>query len=355
MTLHAFDTTVNRIAGEEVTVTVPIYSTEPGTVTASAPGCTFPDGETVVIAGTRTYSLDNLRGGEGAAFGGAAGNAWANYSNYAYFLKIDQLALSELIESNFVSRAITLMASISGTAGGYNGHNFGIWFQNFNNSITWITRRPAYKGGTIAGAKATQRYIYYAVKHDTATSKLRHITTANNGTIQEVATVGTSTPAAGQNYLLIKHCAELYILPVAQATDQKMIDWAQTGAAPSGYEEHFTFTEEGSIVYGEVSQQSVEYPVRVDTLNYSTATIPGSTRRYTDAPGDPVVPASSIRVTIPAAVASPVTLTLTRPRAGVPARASESERIETASGVITLVDPATVVQAGPSQQYEVYL
>jgi hypothetical protein len=89
VTLHAFDTTVER-RGQEVTVTVPIYSTEPGVVTASAPGCTFPDGNTVVVPGTRTWALDNSDGNAAAAFGGALGNTWANYSNYAYFLKIDQ-------------------------------------------------------------------------------------------------------------------------------------------------------------------------------------------------------------------------------------------------------------------------
>ncbi len=76
---------------------------------------------------------------------------------------------------------------------------------------------------------------------------------------------------------------------------------------------------------------------------------------YTDAPGDPVVPASSIRVTIPAGVASPVTLTLTRPRQGVPSRATDGEKYETASGVITLVDPATRIKVGPRQIYGVYL
>jgi hypothetical protein len=68
---------------------------------------------------------------------------------------------------------------------------------------------------------------------------------------------------------------------------------------------------------------------------------------YTDDPVTPVVPASSIRVTIPAGVASPVTLTLTRPRQGVPARASEAERIESTTGTITLEAESACFGIGP--------
>jgi len=73
-------------------------------------------------------------------------------------------------------------------------------------------------------------------------------------------------------------------------------------------------------------------------------------RSFTDSPGDPVVPASSIRVTIPAGVASPVTLTLSRPRQGVPARASDAEKTETTTGTITITDIPAKVFCGPSQE-----
>ena len=330
------------------------HTTDPGEFDVDYPdGITGPP--TVTAAGTRVWTLDNSRGGEGAAFGGAAGNAWANYSNYAYFLKIDQLALSELIESNFINRAITLIASIPGTAGGYNGQNWALWFYNFNNTIVWITRRPGYKAALVAGAVPAQRYIYYAVKHDAATDKLRHITKANNGTIQEVASILDSVPASGQNYLLIKQCAELYILPVAQATDQKMIDWAQSGTAPSGYEEHFTFNEEGSVVYGEVSENSVAYPVKVDMLNYSTATIPGSTRRYTDAGF------SSPLVEVPIVIAADCTaglknITLRRTRVGIPARTpalADSVLYDDGTIPVTVAVTAEAITIGPDVDCQV--
>jgi hypothetical protein len=321
-----------------------VTSDNPGVVSLTyGAGLTGP--ASVTIEGTRVFELNNFRGGEGAAFGGAAGNAWANYSNYAYFIKIDQLTLSEVIETSFISRAITLLASIPGTAGGYNGENWALLFYNFNNSVSWLTRRPAYKAATIAGSAPAQRYIHYAVMHNAATDKLRHITKSNNGTIQEVASILDSVPSATQNYLLIKQCAELYILPVAQVTDQKMVDWAQSGTAPTGYEEHFTFNEEGTVVYGEVSEQSVAYPVKVDTLNYATATIPGSSRRFIDDPLDPVVPYAIVPVT--AIATTGTTIDATRPRQGVPARASYSERTEVADQcVVTVNDPVGAV--GPA-------
>ena len=342
LTVHSVDQA--RRSNEAVTVTVPIYSTEPGVVTASAPGCTFPDGADVVIAGTRTWALDNSDGNAAAAFGGALGNTWANYSNYAYFLKIDQARITEEIDTN-LQRYLPLIASIPGFNTCRDSQNFYIWLNGFNNAVGWGTRRPAYKAIAIGNYVSSNRYIYYAVKHVAADSQLRHIHTANGGTIQTLASVGTSVPYEGQSYLLIKHCAELYILPVAQATDQKMIDWAQTGAAPSGYEERFTFNEEGAVVYGEIAATSEGFPFRIG-LNYRRE-ITGCTRLSTDSPGDPVVPASSIRVTIPAGVASPVTLTLTRPRAGVPSRASEAEKTESTTGTITLTTEAETLTIGP--------
>lgn len=61
MTLTAHPVTVNRRSNEAAAVTVPIYSTEPGTVTASAPlaiGWWDVDGETVrvdAVDGTTAY------------------------------------------------------------------------------------------------------------------------------------------------------------------------------------------------------------------------------------------------------------------------------------------------------------
>lgn len=74
---------------------------------------------------------------------------------------------------------------------------------------------------------------------------------------------------------------------------------------------------------------------------------------FTDDPLNPVVPASSIRVTIPAAVSSPVTLSLSRPRAGVPSRATDEERFETATGTITLATTAETVSIGPDVDCQV--
>jgi hypothetical protein len=65
---------------------------------------------------------------------------------------------------------------------------------------------------------------------------------------------------------------------------------------------------------------------------------------YTDDPGNPVVPYAVVPVT--AVATTGTTIDATRPRQGVPARASEAERIETATQVTVTVE-APLVSIGP--------
>jgi hypothetical protein len=143
------------------------------------------------------------------------------------------------------------------------------------------------------------------------------------------------------NVRFTKHLSEL--------TQQQRANWITSGTATVGAEIAILGGHEiveSAPVFWDSSGTNDLYNYQIINVSAYPAAASGD---YTDSPGDPVVPASSIRVTVPAGVASPVTLTLSRPRAGVPSRASEAERIESTTGTITITDIPAKVFCGPAQ------
>ena len=340
MTLHAFDTTVER-RGQEVTVTVPIYSTEPGVVTGSAPGCTFPDGNTKVIAGTRTHSAKNQMWTDGFFVPAAGAHAIRARDNCTIGFYLD----TELLQNSplFVAGEKHLVGSYKASRR-INWHFY----------IARVTDTQVTLNYTQSTDITTNESNFLFLNRLVFGNKYRVLITLdgvtltrylNNNTAENTLT-RTAPGAPGDDpYCRIGSVGDLYYWgSILSAGD--IAAWMAGSATSVAPIVAYPCGEESSILTPfDASVNAYDGVFGLDAV-YPASQI---ARIYTDAPGDPVVPASSIRVLVPAGVASPVTLTLTRPRQGVPSRASEAERFETTTGVITIVDIPAVVHVGPPQ------
>ena len=351
MTMHAFDTTVNRIPGTEVTVTVPIYSTEPGTVTASAPGCTFPDGNTKVIVGTRTRgNMGN--GGQYLARAGAEGNG---RSDCTFFIKVDwtQIQSSMMAESQYSTGALisSLRTDVARRA------NWMLTFQKYNIGTTAIGYTQSANSTTVeasifatADASTADTVRKYAVVLASGASGDVGVTfyraaRANANTANRAVTTGTMGGTEALVWQSGVQCSKV----AHKASNDELDAWFASETIPAT-DRVFVFAggheiDTASLVIWDTSGNVT--PLDLTAAQVTGWQAPSMAADFVDSVT--VVPASSIRVTIPAGVASPVTLTLTRPRQGVPSRATDGEKYETASGAITLVDTPAVVFCGPSQ------
>ncbi len=349
MTLTAFNTTVER-RGQEVTVTVPIYSTEPGTVTAAATGCTFPDGADVVIAGTRTWRARNMANTDGFNVPTAGSDAISARDNCTIAVDLDIDALDVLPVS--FATASPIIYNYSGAR----RINWGISLIKF---ATGTQIYPAYVQSNTPTSNETSLglvpspywQLYSGVKKllITLSGTDVYVYIDNNTPIGPVARTAP-TGVIANPYTVIRYCrrATYWASVLSSADIAAWMAGTDTTAAPVV---NYTLMEESPAKPYDASANAYDGVYDLDA-NYPASQI---VRLSTDAPGDPVVPASSIRVTIPAGVASPVTLTLTRPRAGVPVRASDAERIESTTGTITIVDIPAVVHVGPPQIVSAHL
>ena len=348
MTLHAFDTTVERIPGTEVTVRVPIWSSEPGTVTASAPGCTFPDGETVVIAGTREYRPDG-RGGDYLAISDP------NPTRYevSFLFRVDLAKLQSGSALNFIPYNM-IAASIDTAATARINWAISIdsykstppnqrYICRFARSINSSTNDAAAIGPQTQYASPT--IVRYAITYF-APDTLR----IYEGALATMAPTGLAAPTGaigGTEVMYLKQ--GIQFLKYDRKLSDADLDLWFAGTIPASpavaYLGNHEIVDGAQKIWDSAGTRDLTTAVSVPGWGSPAMTI-----RNVDDPGDPVVPASSIRVTIPAGVASPVTLTLSRPRQGVPSRASEAERIESATGTITITDIPAKVFCGPSQE-----
>lgn len=353
MTLVAHNITANRKTGEEITVTVPIYSSEPGVITASASGCTFPDGATATIPGTRTYHMDGFNGDYLLA-----PNVGQTRSDVTWFFEVDWSRIPNLEASTPTTlyARCPLFGSIKSS---WAGNRYNWYFdasRQLNSSIISYCDSIdslSSPGGTFSspnGSRLEQGIVKYVLTKDAAgntnfyrasSAIVTNSTRASSGTmgVNEVLVVWATGLKSASKILRVADLAEIDA-------------YFASGTVP-GTNQDFSFL--GGHEISRDNQKIYDSSVNLyDLYSFTDASIdgwraPGITQRTTDDPGNPVIPASSIRVTIPAGVASPVTLSLSRPRAGVPSRASEAEKYETTTGTITLVDVPTEIYAGPAQ------
>ncbi len=350
--LTAFPITAKRKPGEDVTVTVPIYSTEPGTVTASASGCTFPDGETVTIPGTREYRLDG-RGGDYLAIPsvgqGRDDVTWffvvdwdritGGMASIAALLTVDPLIWSARIDApNLYNWAIVARRyTVSGSATAISM----IYAQSVNSGTSVAAALTYNNASGFTAGYGPERWAI--TKSAAGVINMHRITRGAIAT----ATVATTGTMGGSEALAMQGGAGAAKISRV-ASDAELDAWFADGTVPATDRE-FYYAGGHEIVAGnqKIWDTSGNNYDLTDATTITNWQAPGMTIRNVDDPLNPVVPASSIRVTIPAGVASPVTLTLTRPRAGVPSRASEAERIESTTGLITLEAEAPCFGIGP--------
>ena len=360
MSLHVFDTDVTRKTNEAVTVKVPIYSTEPGVVTGSAPGCTFPDGNQVTIAGTRTWRRGIAQGFNGPP-GASAPTAVRDVVSICWDFDPTKFCDNHQSYSAFIAPLIPIAQNYrNGYAG--NNLNWGLGIKPASVATSNVAHLIYSQSnvGTTPGAVATtmniERLDFYTrfvllLNGTNVTLYWKQLGGAkqtNSGGGRVAPTETTLTPL-----LALYASARFGFFASLLANDATGVDLWLAGDCPASPVVYYPCGEE---VPDSITAAPYDASVNLyDGVFSADATYPLTSAPRVFSDSVTVVPASSIRVTIPAGVASPVTLTLTRPRQGVPARASESERIETASGVITLVDPVTRIKVGPRQIYGVYL
>ena len=356
LTVHPL--TVSRKTIGDVIVTVPIHSTEPGTVTASAPGCTFPDGETVVIAGTRTWR-NAMRFGEYLQIPGV-GQSRDDVTFCCEFWGPDMARAygDGAVSFPFLNARTDAAQRVNWSIGHQilkNSANelwYLVWrYVQSKDSATGIAIHQSGAVSTqvltgivrlIITLSGTQILFYYTTGASPDTTGTRLTTTGTMGGVENLIIAGSGA--------LTKYTSLL-----SQAERQGFM---ASGALPASPEFSYLGTAEINPAApklwdsgpnnGAGDNQVFNYDLTAATIA-SWPTAGGRSGAYTDAPGDPVVPASSIRVSIPPGVASPVMLSLSRPRQGVPSRASEAEKTETTTGTITIVDIPAVVHVGPPQ------
>ena len=354
MTLTAHPVTVSRRSNEAVTVTVPIYSTEPGTVTASAPGCTFPDGNQKAIVGMRAWR-NGLKHGQYLArkTSDAAGR-----KDVSLCLEIDWtkvISSTGALTSAYAS--IPAVASIA-----YDKQrmiNWGIALQIYKVADATQTYRIIYYQSNAASAGEATFSCYATPLSSSPPTATRIVITLpdpatdskiynywTTGTASDLTLTGrvvTDATMGGNQALVMSGMIKVskFARMLSQADREGFVQSGTIPATPELSYQGGHEVVETAPVFWDTSGNNLD--LFADSINlWPPAAASGD---YTDSV--PVVPASSIRVTIPAGVASPVTLELSRERANVPPRASEAERIEKTTGTITLTTEAETITIGP--------
>ena len=340
--------TFTRKANEDKTVEVFFNSTEPGTVTAAAPGCTFPDGAEIEIEGTRVWRMNN-RAGDGHCYGPGPETAQRNPCTIYCTVPFNKIqTINAYARYNY---ALQIARNYDKTSGVYTNWFISTYRPNGNSNyltLTFIISQTKTSAPTTISLNVSLGLL-------TLSKILRIVVTINgtslkiNTSIDGAAPVETSGTLAwtiadvcDNSTLLIADGSEFaHWSSVITGTD--FTNLVRYGTIPAGANCVYLANEESGNTLFDTSGNLRDSTLNADAAYPST----GISRDFTDDPGDPVVPASSIRVTIPAGVASPVTLTLSRPRQGVPSRATDEERFETTTGTITLTTEAETITIGP--------
>jgi len=360
MSLHVFDTDVTRKTNEDVIVKVPIYSTEPGILTGSASGCTFPDGATKEITGTRTWARGIAQGFNGPA-GASAPTAVRDVVSICWDFDPTKFCDNLQSYSNQIGPLVPIAQNYRNAYAG-NNLNWGLGIRPASVTTGTVAQLLYSQSnvGTTPGAVATvmntERFDAYTrfvllLNGTNVTLYWKQLGGAkqSNSSGSRVAPTGiTLTPL-----LALYGAARFGFFASLLANDANGVDLWLAGGCPADPVVYYPCNEE---VPDSITAAPYDASVNLyDGVFSADATYPLTSAPRVFSDSVTVVPASSIRVLVPAGVASPVTVTLTRPRQGVPSRASDGEKYETASGVITLVDPVTRIKVGPRQIYGVYL
>lgn len=352
MTLTAYPLTVSR-KNAAVAANLHIHSTEPGTL-----GITYPAGitgdATKTVEGTRVWQINpangyqwgwnapaacdaatSARDGVTICFDVDLGyNNWQNFSNVFYDAEIIAQNYNEGTTTNllnwgigirttratFASPAITYAQTPAPPTASASGGNISL-----NAAVNGKLIRCAL---LLSGTAIT---LYY---HDG--------TTKYTGSTTRTAPTGTvATPC-----LACYSGARFAYFSSILADDANGIDAWLAGNCPANPVVYYPCNEE-------VPDTITAAPYDASTNGYdgiyngdATYPITKTPRVYTDT--TPVVPAVTVPITIAAdATAGDHTITITRARQGVPARASDEEKYETVDVVVTVAVEAGDLVLGP--------
>jgi len=337
MTLHAFDTTVSRKTGEEVTVTVPLWSSEPGILTAAAPGCTFPDGNTKVIAGTRTWRTLNYQYLQATKGNAAMNAATAVRDQCTICMTYDLKNLEAIYRPLKALYSPTLAMSMK--AGATNRMNWAMWLYHYNENQSYFYFRQSVDNATdgvnyntvaignggiyINRPKLKLMYVLDGTSIDIYWKYFGTAIAIDSRTVTRLQPVGTM----GSDVLCLIGCEDFaYYARKLDANDRILYG---DGTFPANPVCAYAMNEEyGTKHYDYFGtedtalgiDQTYGFPL-VSADNRNT----GPNRIYSDT--QTVVPWATVPCV--ATESGTKTITARRARQGVPARASEAERYQT--------------------------
>jgi hypothetical protein len=355
--LHGFNVTDTRKFGETKIVTVPIWCENPGIITVSAPGCTFPDGNTVTIAGTRTWRNRSTKKSNAFFAPEAASAVMKNRNEITIGIELNlenlfndrvmfntTMSGMRYICSNYLPPAAGRQYSWEFIATFYQG---GLLLDMYANAANdGITITQGYLRRVIAVPDSSKYYRFCIIFPATGTFPIREkldgygISSTSSG-FSPGAFSGV-IPGVCQTFF--KDCARFFYSDSILSTSQQ--DLFLNGGMPTDpCVVQYAFDEEDAASVYDLSGNNYDGVLNLDA---GRETI-GIDRDFTDDPLDPVVPNNSIRIAVPYSVESPINVAYSRPRQGVPSRAPSNERYETATSIITLNDELVNMCNGPDQ------
>lgn len=353
--ITTFDTTIERIPGVEKTYALNIHSTEPGTL-----AITYPTGITgdasATVAGTRVWRINPANGYQwGWNAPAACDAATAARDGVTICFDVD-LGYNNFQNTGNVLYDTEIIAQNYNEGATGNLHNWALGLRSSRAGLTaptltyFQTNAPPTAGGAGVGiafnTASIGKYCRCAVTLNSTTVTMYYHDGSNKYTASIPRTAPTGTVATP--CLSVYSAARFAYFGSLLADDANGIDAWLAGNCPANPVVYYPCNEEvpDTITAAPYDASANGY----DGIYNGDATYPvtKTPRVYTDTVT--VVPAVTLPITIAADLAAgDHTITITRARQGVPARATDAEKYETATVEVTVVDAPVKVYAGPNQ------
>ncbi len=355
MAITTFDTIIERIPGVAKTYALNIHSTEPGDLAITYPtGITGP--ATATVAGTRTWR-NGLCGGYCRGWNGPSGASAATQArdgvticfdidldlvNYGNFTTIDPEI--KVVAQNYLNGSV---------AASQHAWKIGVRSNKSTAPAPILTyTQTSNLAGTSAGfsqiilnSASIGRYCRCCLTLNGTAITLYYNDGVQKYTLStwRVAPVGSLADPV----LAIVGSARFAYFSSILANDATGVDAWLAGDCPANPVVYYPCGEEvpDSIAAAPYDAGANGY----DGVFNGDATYPltKAPRVYTDT--TPVIPYVTVPIVIAAdCAAGDHTITITRARQGVPARASDEEKYETATLVVTVVDLPITGSVGPA-------
>lgn len=327
------------------TANVLVTSDNPGVVSLTyGAGLTGP--ASVTIEGTRVWRIGN-RGGDYLAYPGV--HQTRHECTWLLEVDIAKIAVASQQASAYDYSLIAQSVNVATPRRINWGIEIDIYNQTHPNyrvicrffrsvdssSNEAMMNGPA--GTTYTAAQVVRFAIIYSNVAPKSGVYIYHGSRANVAATGAAAPVGTM----GGTEVFQLGCARQIGRWDGVMSDGNLDAWFSSGTKPA--DPAFLY-EGGHEIDSSVQKIYDSSASAIDLYNYSVFSPAAAVGDYTDDPLNPVVPYAIVPVT--AVATTGTTIDATRPRQGVPPRASEAERIETAAQVTITVE-APLVSIGP--------